>query len=59
MKKDFEKILSILTCPKCKGELRLIETWFICYQCKLKYPIKKGIPILLIEEAHRLQPDER
>ncbi|MCD6521651.1 Trm112 family protein [Candidatus Calescamantes bacterium] len=46
-----EKLLEILACPKCKGDLILEDDKLICKKCKKYYPIKDGIPILLIEEA--------
>lgn len=48
-----EKLLEILACPKCRGDIRLKEdgSGLICDQCKLLYPIKDDIPIMLIEEA--------
>jgi uncharacterized protein YbaR (Trm112 family) len=51
-----EKLLEILACPKCKGDIRLSEDQggLICDQCKLLYPIKDDIPIMLIEEAVKL-----
>jgi len=54
IKKD---LLDILCCPKCKGDIRLNETGdgLICDACKLMYPIKDDIPIMLIEEAINLE----
>ena len=51
-----EKLLEILACPKCKGDLNLTEQndGLICPACKLKYPIREGIPVMLIEEAQSL-----
>jgi len=48
-----QDLLDILACPKCKGELRLTEKQdgLICEACKLQYPIKEDIPIMLIDEA--------
>jgi uncharacterized protein YbaR (Trm112 family) len=53
--KDF---LEILACPKCKGDIKLTkkstthgEDGFICAKCKLFYPIRDGIPVMLIDEA--------
>ena len=48
-----KELLDILCCPKCKGDIRLNETsdGLICDHCKLKYPIKDDIPIMLIDEA--------
>ena len=47
------KLLEILACPKCKGELEMAydESGLICAACRLKYPIKEGIPIMLIDKA--------
>ena len=49
-------LLTILACPKCKGEIRLTETGdgLVCGACRLKYPIKDDIPVMLIDEAVRL-----
>lgn len=53
IKKD---LLDILVCPKCKGSLKLEKKRerLICEECKLAYPIKDGIPVMLIEEAEKL-----
>jgi uncharacterized protein YbaR (Trm112 family) len=47
------QLLAILVCPKCKKELeyREAESALLCHNCKLRYPIRDGIPIMLIEEA--------
>ncbi len=48
-----EKLLEILACPKCKGDLeyREQENVLICHKCRLKYHIKDEIPDMLIEDA--------
>lgn len=48
-----EQLLSILVCPKCKGELeyREAESALLCHACKLRYEVRDGIPIMLIDEA--------
>lgn len=52
-----QDLLDILACPKCKGEVHLNEKQdgLICETCKLRYPIKEDIPIMLIDEAESLQ----
>lgn len=47
------ELLEILVCPKCKGELeyRERESVLICSACRLQYPVRDGIPIMLIDEA--------
>jgi uncharacterized protein YbaR (Trm112 family) len=51
-----QDLLEILACPQCKGGLRLTEKQdgLICEPCKLRYPIKEDIPIMLIDEAEKL-----
>lgn len=48
-----QELLTILACPKCKGELdyRPEESSLVCPACKLRYPVRDGIPILLSAEA--------
>ncbi len=48
-----QDLLDILACPKCKGDVRLNEQQdgLVCQPCKLIYPIKDDIPIMLIDEA--------
>jgi uncharacterized protein YbaR (Trm112 family) len=47
------QLLEILVCPKCKGELeyRREQEELVCHHCKLRYEIREGIPIMLIDEA--------
>ncbi len=49
-------LLEILVCPKCKGEIHLNENndGLICEQCRLLYEIRDDIPIMIIEEAKKL-----
>ncbi|MBI2646386.1 MAG: Trm112 family protein [Deltaproteobacteria bacterium] len=48
-----KELLEVIACPKCHGDLELpqSEDGFLCHACKLKYPIRDDIPIMLIEEA--------
>lgn len=51
-----QELLDILACPKCKGEVKLTETkdGLVCESCKLLYEIREDIPIMLIDEAKKL-----
>lgn len=51
-----QELLDILACPKCKGDIRMDDAgeWLICDACRLKYEIREGIPIMLIDEASPL-----
>lgn len=46
-----EKLLKILACPLCKAEVTLKDDKIVCLKCFRNYPIKDGIPIMLVEEA--------
>ncbi len=50
-----ERLLEILVCPQCKKDIRLEDDRLICDACRLKYPIRDGIPIMLIDEAEPLE----
>ncbi len=51
------ELLDILACPKCKGDIRLNESedGIICDSCRLLYQIKDGIPVMLIDEAQKIE----
>ncbi len=46
-----QQLLDILACPACKTEVRLEGDWLVCVKCGRRYPIRDGIPVMLIEEA--------
>ena len=53
------KLLEILVCPLTKGPLSYDEAAqeLISAQAGLAFPIRDGIPIMLVEEARRLDED--
>jgi uncharacterized protein YbaR (Trm112 family) len=54
------KLLEILVCPVCKGPLihRKAEQELVCRADRLAYRIRDGIPVMLEEEARKLDPAE-
>jgi uncharacterized protein YbaR (Trm112 family) len=48
-----KELLDILACPACKSDVELKENKIVCKGCSRKYPIKDGIPIMLIDEAEK------
>lgn len=55
-----KKLLDILVCPACKGPLvyqKEVQE-LICYACRLAYPIREDIPVMLEDEARQLAPEE-
>ncbi|CAL7963918.1 conserved hypothetical protein [Gammaproteobacteria bacterium] len=51
------KILDVIACPICKGKLCYDKTAqeLICNFDKLVYPIKNGVPIMIADQAKKLQ----
>lgn len=51
-----KELKDILACPKCKGELAFHEpkNEIHCNACKLVFPIREDIPVMLVEEAKPL-----
>ncbi|MBU1125327.1 MAG: Trm112 family protein [Candidatus Omnitrophica bacterium] len=46
-----KELLEILACPACKANVELKENKIVCTGCGKKYPIRDGIPVMLIDEA--------
>lgn len=52
------ELLAIIVCPACHGELVLVDAGesaaqpeLVCQACGLAYPVRDGIPVLLVDEA--------
>uniref|UniRef100_UPI001C7EFD0F Trm112 family protein n=1 Tax=Nocardioides pelophilus TaxID=2172019 RepID=UPI001C7EFD0F len=52
------ELLAIIVCPACHGELAFVEAGesaaqpeLVCQGCGLAYPVRDGIPVLLVDEA--------
>jgi len=54
------KLLEILVCPVTKGPLEFdpARQELISRSARLAYPIRDGIPIMLVDEARQLRDDE-
>ena len=54
------KLLEILVCPLCKGPLvyKKEAQELVCKPCRLAYPIRDEIPVMLKDEARQLPPEE-
>ncbi|MDQ7010525.1 MAG: Trm112 family protein [Mariprofundaceae bacterium] len=51
-----QALMEILACPKRKGEIHYNDNrdGLICDACKLQYPIRDDIPVMLVDEATKL-----
>lgn len=50
-----KELLEILACPACKSPVRLEGEKIVCTSgsCGLRYPVRDGIPVMLIDEAEK------
>ena len=51
-----KRLLEVLVCPNCKGPLKFDQASqeLICNADKLAFPIKDGVPAMLIDEARQI-----
>ena len=54
------RLLEILVCPLCKGpiEYRKSAQELVCKPCRLAYPVRDGIPVMLDDEARQMPATE-
>lgn len=54
------ELLEILACPESKAPLVYFEAeqFLFCPKSRLKYPIKDGIPVMLVDEATKVDDAE-
>ena len=48
-----KELLKILACPACKVSVRLEGQQLVCEKCGRRYPVRDGIPIMLMDEAEQ------
>ena len=48
-----DDLLQLLACPACGGDVALVGEKVVCCLCQRKYPIKNGIPVLLVEQSEK------
>ena len=51
-----EALHTILACPACKGALEpdTDRSALLCHPCALCFPIRDGIPVMLVDQAERI-----
>jgi uncharacterized protein YbaR (Trm112 family) len=50
------ELLAILACPLDKQPVKREGNYLVCQECQRHYPIRDGIPVMLIDEA--LTPEQ-
>ena len=48
-----KELLNILACPACQGDVELKDKKIVCKSCGRKYPVKDGIPVMLVDQAEK------
>lgn len=51
-----QRLLEILACPNCRGDVEYLEDEQIIEcrgECRYRYPVKDGIPVMMIDEAQK------
>lgn len=45
------ELAAILACPRCKGPLRPAAGGLGCPRCRVAYPVRDDIPVMIFEET--------
>ena len=54
-----KELLEKLCCPACKADIFLENDRIVCTACHRRYPIREGIPVMLIEEAEIPEKEDK
>jgi hypothetical protein len=56
-----KELLDILVCPNDRGEIEFheAEQVIVCLKCGHRYPVRDGIPVMLIDEAEKPPPGKK
>ena len=51
-----DSIRALLACPRCHGPLvdEQAGQGLICRACALRFPVREGIPVMLLDQAERV-----
>lgn len=52
-----KELLEILVCPACRTKVELAGEFLTCAGCGRRYPVRDGIPIMLIEEGDKYRAE--
>jgi hypothetical protein len=57
---DLGRLEDLIVCPECHAKLVVVDQGLVCTgrECRLSFPVREGIPVLLVDEAETLdEPD--
>ncbi|NIA07235.1 MAG: hypothetical protein GWP14_06310 [Actinobacteria bacterium] len=46
-----ERLMKIIRCPVGQAKLRQEKEALVCEKCGISFPVREGIPVMLIHEA--------
>lgn len=54
------ELMDILVCPACRSAVRedAERSRLVCTSCGRAYPVRDGIPVMLIEESETVDDEE-
>jgi uncharacterized protein YbaR (Trm112 family) len=52
------ELLGLLACPVDRGRLQLFGDRLVCAACGRRYPVREGMPVLLVGEAEPPAPQD-
>lgn len=57
---DLGDLVDLVVCPECHGRLAVTGQSLVCSSagCRLSFPVREGIPMLLVDEAETLEQAE-
>lgn len=55
------KQIEMIACPECQSRLSYnnADKELVCSTCQLAFPVRDGIPVMLVEEARRITVDKK
>lgn len=55
-----KRLLDVMACPKCKGEIREKGMFLLCRKCSLAFPVlNESVPNMIIEESWPIKKAEK
>lgn len=52
-----QRLLDVLACPVCKGPVVPEDDRLICKTDGLAFPVRDGIPVMLVDQADKIDTD--
>jgi len=50
-----KKLMKILACPQCKGDVKEEGMFLVCGNCRLAFPVLEDVPDMVIEDSCKLE----